>query len=157
MQAFVFNLLLAMVWVGMTGSFHAANLALGFVLGYLVLWATPRVARETSYFRKVRQVSEFLWFFVRELVLSAIRVSLEVFTTGSRTRPGIVRVPLEPASDAEIALLANLLTLTPGSLTLDVAPDRSALYVHAMFVHDAEAVRREVKEGFERRVLEVLR
>jgi multicomponent Na+:H+ antiporter subunit E len=69
----------------------------------------------------------------------------------------VVAVPLDAESDVEITLLANLVTLTPGSLSLDIAPDRSCLYVHAMFVDDVEQLRRDVKEGFERRVLELLR
>lgn len=157
MRAFVANLVLAMTWVGMTGSFRLANLALGFVLGYLVLWATPLLSSRTSYFRKVVQVGEFVAFFARELVVSAVRIAVEAVTPGQRARPGIVRVPLEPASDGAITLLANLVTLTPGSLTLDVAPDRGALFVHVLFVDDPDAVRREIKAGFERRVLEVLR
>ena len=54
-------------------------------------------------------------------------------------------------------MLANLITLTPGTLTLDVAPDRKSLYVHAMFVDDPEQIRAEIKNGMERRLLEVMR
>jgi multicomponent Na+:H+ antiporter subunit E len=73
--------------------------------------------------------------------------------------PGVVAIPLDARTDAEIALLANLITLTPGSVTLDVSEDRSVLYVHAMYIDggDVEAYRRSVKEGLERRVLELLR
>ena len=60
-------------------------------------------------------------------------------------------------TDLEITLLANLITVTPGSFSLDVSDDRSVLYVHAMYVDDPEALRREIKDGFERRVLELLR
>ncbi len=60
-------------------------------------------------------------------------------------------------SDVEITLLANLVTLTPGTLSLDVSEDRSTLFVHAMFVDDPDVLRREIKHGFERRVLELLR
>jgi len=69
----------------------------------------------------------------------------------------VVAVPLSTRDASAIALLANVLTLTPGSVTLDVADDRSVLYVHCMFVDDPEAVRAEIKNGFERRVMELLR
>jgi multicomponent Na+:H+ antiporter subunit E len=73
--------------------------------------------------------------------------------------PGVVAIPLDARTDAEIALLANLITLTPGSVTLDLSEDRRVLYVHAMYIDggDVEAYRRSVKEGLERRVLELLR
>jgi multicomponent Na+:H+ antiporter subunit E len=74
-------------------------------------------------------------------------------------RPGVVAIPLDVQTDAEITLLANLITLTPGTLSLDVSTDRRVLYIHVMYIDndDVEAVRRKIKEGFERRVLEVLR
>lgn len=73
--------------------------------------------------------------------------------------PGVVAIPLDARTDAEITLLANLITLTPGSVTLDLSEDRRVLYVHAMYIDggDVEAYRRSIKEGLERRVLELLR
>jgi multicomponent Na+:H+ antiporter subunit E len=73
--------------------------------------------------------------------------------------PGVVAIPLDARTDAEITLLANLITLTPGSVSLDISEDRRVLYVHAMYIDggDVEAYRRSVKEGLERRVLELLR
>ena len=54
-------------------------------------------------------------------------------------------------------LLANLVSLTPGTLSLEVSEDRRVLYIHAMFVDDRDALRRQIKDGFERRLLEVMR
>ena len=73
--------------------------------------------------------------------------------------PGVVAIPLDARTDAEITLLANLITLTPGSVTLDLSEDRRVLYIHAMYIDggDVEAYRRAVKDGLERRVLELLR
>jgi multicomponent Na+:H+ antiporter subunit E len=74
-------------------------------------------------------------------------------------RPGVIAIPLNARTDVEITLLANLITLTPGTLSLDVSADRSVLYIHVMYIDndDIDAVRRKIKEGFERRILEVLR
>jgi multicomponent Na+:H+ antiporter subunit E len=79
--------------------------------------------------------------------------------TESFVCPGVVGIPLDARTDLEITLLANLMTLTPGSVTLDLSEDRSVLYVHAMYIDggDVEAYRRSVKEGLERRVLELMR
>jgi multicomponent Na+:H+ antiporter subunit E len=72
--------------------------------------------------------------------------------------PGVVAIPLDARTDAEVALLANLITLTPGSVTLDLSEDRRVLYVHAMYIDggDVAAYVRSVKDGLERRVLELL-
>jgi multicomponent Na+:H+ antiporter subunit E len=66
----------------------------------------------------------------------------------------VVAIPLEAESDLSISLLANLITLTPGSLTLDVSEDRKVLYVHTMYAEDIDQLRLGIKD-LERRVLEV--
>lgn len=72
-------------------------------------------------------------------------------------RPGIIAIPLDARTNEEITVLANLITLTPGSMSLDVSPDRRHLYVHLMYVDDLEESRMEIKRGFERRTLELFR
>jgi multicomponent Na+:H+ antiporter subunit E len=66
-------------------------------------------------------------------------------------------VPLSARSDLEIFVVANLLSLTPGSLSVDLSRDRRTLYVHIMFLDDPEKARQQIKDGLERRVLEVMR
>jgi multicomponent Na+:H+ antiporter subunit E len=150
------NILLAGVWTAMT-ELSAANLAVGFLLAYGVLWLSPGLARKTSYFRKTGQALRFAGFFLRELAIATAKVSYDVVTPTAYMRPAVIGIPLDVESDAEIATLAILITLTPGTLALDVSSDRKTLYVHAMYVTDPEAIRREIKRGFERRVLELLR
>lgn len=80
-------------------------------------------------------------------------------TPGLNIRPGIIAVPLDAKTDAEITVLAQVITLTPGTLSMDVSPDRSTLYVHALYVPngDKQTIIDEIKNGFERRLLEVMR
>jgi len=99
----------------------------------------------------------FAGFIIRELVLSTLRVAWEVVTPAKTRRQGIIAVPLDAKSDLEIALLANLITFTPGTLSLDVSNDRSVLYVHTMFIDDPEQLKRDIKHGFERRVIDLVR
>ena len=99
----------------------------------------------------------FLAFYVWELVVSSLRVAYDVLTPTLHMRPAIVAVPLDVRSDVAITLLANLVSLTPGSLTLDVSADRRTLYVHVMFVgDDADAARRAIKDQLERRVADLV-
>lgn len=157
MGIFLLNILLALAWMALTGQFTPVNFLGGFAVSYLLLrMMQPRTALP-PYFRKVRKVLEFFGFFVTQLVKANLRIAYEVLTPPHTMRPGVVAVPLDLETDAEITLLANLLTLTPGSLSLDVSADRRVLYVHEMYMRDPEQARREIKEGFERRVMEVLR
>ncbi len=157
MNAFLLNILLAVIWAAMTGHFTLSNLMIGFALAYVVLVFAQRVAGRSRYFGKVRQVLSFALFFVWELLRANLRVAYDVVTPRHYMRPGVIAIPLEARTDAEITLLANLITMTPGTLSLDISDDRTVLYVHAMYISDPEALRREIKHGFERRVLEVLR
>lgn len=108
---------------------------------------------------KAWQVVYFVLFFLWELWVANLRVAFDVLTPPYQMKPGIIAVPLDARTDAEITLLTNLITLTPGTLSLDISTDRRVLYVHTMYIDrgDIDRARRQIKEGFERRVLEVLR
>jgi multicomponent Na+:H+ antiporter subunit E len=154
---FVLNILLAIAWTALTGRFTPINLILGFVLGYAALWLTQRSEERTHYFGRVRRIIGFLFFFMWEVIKANLRVAYDVLSPKQKITPGIIAVPLEAKTDVEITILANLITLTPGTLSLDVSTDRRVLYIHAMYIKDVEQFRREIKEGLERRLLEVLR
>lgn len=151
------NLVLALVWAAVIGEFSLLNIAVGFLIGFGILAVGGSVIGTSGYLRRVIRLLEFVGFFAVQLVLSSVRVAADIVTPTHRGRPAIVAVPLEAKTDGEITLLANLISLTPGSLCLDVSEDRRTLYVHVMFLDDVEECRREIKEGFERRVLELLR
>lgn len=72
--------------------------------------------------------------FIRELFLSAFQVAGQAWRPRLELTPGIITVPLEVESDAEIATLASLISLTPGTLSVEVSPDRTLLYVHALSI-----------------------
>jgi multicomponent Na+:H+ antiporter subunit E len=153
----VWNLTLALAWCAITGELTFLNLLLGFLIGYFALRRPPGAVETPRYFRKLRQLLEFALFFAKEILLSAARVAYDVVTRTHHMRPAVLAVPLQARTALEIALLANLITLTPGSLSLDLSPDRRTLYVHRMFVDDPDIAVAELKTGFERRVLELLR
>jgi multicomponent Na+:H+ antiporter subunit E len=154
---FLLIVLLAFAWVALTGQFTLANLGIGFALAYLMLWLMQRTLGPLHYFEVARRIPGFVLFFVWELIKASVEVTYAVIRPGRLLRPGIIAVPLDARTDSEITLLANLITLTPGTLTLDVSTDRRVLYVHVMNLQDADGFRREIKEGFERRLLEVSR
>jgi multicomponent Na+:H+ antiporter subunit E len=156
-KGFIYNLLVALAWAGLHEQFTAANFAVGFVLGFVLLYFAQPVLGPSLYFAKVRQVLGLLLFFFWELVLANLRVARDVITPGFDMRPGVLAIPLDARSDVEITLLANMITLTPGTMSLDVSLDRKTLYIHTLWGEDTGMVRRNIKEGFEKRLLEVLR
>jgi multicomponent Na+:H+ antiporter subunit E len=157
MKILVWNMLLAVAWALALGEVTLLNLAVGFALGYLVLGLLRGSVGQTTYFRKAWQIVSFSIFFLWQLLMANLRVAYDVLTPTYYMRPGIIAVPLDCETPEEITLLANLITLTPGSLSLDLSHDRKTLYVHSMFIDDIEQERRNIKDGLERRVLEVMR
>lgn len=145
------NLLLAVVWAMLTGSFTLPSLLTGFVLGFAALWViSPLLEAPPGYFGRTFHWIRLVVMFHYELIVSSIAVVWDVLTPTHRSRPAIVDVPLDVKSDAGILLVTNLISLTPGTLSLDVSPDRSTLRVHAMFGEDPDAVREQLKGGMER-------
>ena len=90
--------------------------------------------------------------FLHELWLSSLSVARAAFARRPKTASAIVAVPLELRTDLGIALLANLVTLTPGTCSLHVSEDRSTLYVHALNVDSPEQTVASIKQAFERRI-----
>jgi multicomponent Na+:H+ antiporter subunit E len=157
MKSFVGNLLLAFVWAALTEEISGANVTLGFVLGYGVLYANRRFLGTSRYVLRVPRLLAFVAYFFWKMLEASVRVAYDILTPTWHMRPGVIAVPLAARTDLEIMLLSSLITLTPGTLGLDVSADRRTLYVHAFYLHRPEEVRREIKEGFERRLLELLR
>jgi multicomponent Na+:H+ antiporter subunit E len=154
---FLWHILLALSWAAITGLFTWSNVLVGFILAYVVLFVAQRAVGSYSYFRRIDRVLRFAVFYVWELILANLRVAYDVMMPRHRIRPGVVAIPLDAKTDAEITLLANLITLTPGSVSLDVSSDRRFLYLHAMYIDDVEEFRQSIKDTLERRVLGVLR
>lgn len=152
MRLFLWNVLLAIVWMFLTGHLAAANLLLGFVLGYAGLAAVAPLLAPSAYFRTVPRVLIFLGWFAIEVLRASARVAHDIVTPRHRARPGIVAVPVDDLGDAGVTLLSSLIGLTPGTLVLDVSPDRKTVYVHAMFVETPDAVRKEIRNGLLRRL-----
>lgn len=154
---FLSNLLLSFIWVALTGSFTTPNFLFGFALSFLIMWVISKNRRDNSYFNRGPKVIAFIFFFLYELVKANLQVAYDVSTPRFFMKPGIIKIPLTAQSDLEITLLANLITLTPGTLSLDVSDDKKVLYVHAMYVSDKEEFIASIKNGFEKRLLEILR
>jgi len=156
MTLFIWNILLAFAWIFLTGNFTGSGFFAGFVFGYFVLLLIVRASgKRPNYMRKIPQIVNFTLFYVWELIKSNMRVAYEVLTPYYTMKPGVIGLPLEEDSDAAITILANLITMTPGTLSLDVSNDRRMLFIHAMYIDDEEQLRRQLKD-LERRVLELL-
>jgi multicomponent Na+:H+ antiporter subunit E len=157
MIALIWNIALMLIWVALTGAFTGPNLLLGFFLGYLILGLALRDKPEfAKYVGKVPKFIGFIGYFFWELLVSNLKVAYDVITPTHHMCPGVIAMPLDASTDGEITIVANLISLTPGTLSLDVSTDRKVLYIHVMYLVDRDEVIRSIK-SLEARALEVLR
>ncbi|MCG6657708.1 Na+/H+ antiporter subunit E [Halomonas campisalis] len=157
MTGAIWNLLLGIAWVVLSGDFSGLNLVVGLVFGYITLvLIEPQVEALKGYPARIPRILRFLGFFIKELVQANLRVGFDILTPPWHMKPGVIAMPLEARTELEIAMVANLISLTPGTLSLDVSDDRKVLYIHAMFLDDEEELRRNLKE-MESRALELFR
>ncbi len=151
------NIVLAIAWAALTGNITLSGLAVGFVFGSMALYVTrPLFPGSDLYFRRVWRWIKLLVLFLYELVVSSMQVVWDVLTPQHKSRPGIISVPLDVKGEMEILLVTNLISLTPGTLSLDVTEDQKTLYIHAMFADDPDAIRAQIKNGMERWVIEAM-
>ena len=157
MNLLFINTFIALAYVGVQGQFTLSGFLIGFGLGYLALWLTQPLYGQSRYFQRVPKTARLIAYFLVELLQSNLRVFWDVVTPGHISRPGIVGVPLSASTELEILLVANMISLTPGTLSVDLSEDRRILYVHVMYLDDPDRFRASIKEGLERRLLEVTR
>jgi len=157
MNNFAANLILAVAWAILFEGFTWLTLLSGFFAGYGVLWLLqPLTGGGSRYFLRVWYWVKLIVLFLYELIVSSLAVLWDIFTPQHRARPAIIDMPLDVKSDVGILLVTNLISLTPGTLSIDVSEDRSTLRVHAMFAEDPDAVSHALKSGMEKWVIDAV-
>jgi multicomponent Na+:H+ antiporter subunit E len=153
----VLTLVLAIGWAAATDGFTLPNVLFGALIGGFSLFLIRGQIGGTLFWRRLLRVMSLALLFLHELVLSAVRVGLMVLRPRLAVRPAFIAFPLTATRDVEITLLANLVTLTPGTLSVDVSADRKFLLIHAIDVIDREEVIRSIRDGLEKKVMEACR
>lgn len=157
MTGAIWNLLLGLAWVLLSGDFSGLNLLVGLIFGYITLiLIEPQLDSLKGYPARVPRFIGFIGFFLKELIQANLRVAFDIVTPPWHMKPGVIAMPLSARTEMEITMVANLISLTPGTLSLDVSDDRKVLYIHAMFLDNEEELRRNLKE-MEHRALELFR
>lgn len=154
MILFALNLLLAFLWAILFRSTDEKTLIIGFLVGYGILAIFNR-----SYGRRGRYLVIFLVNLVWQVIVSSIELAWTLVQPTLKLSPGIVAIPLDVTHDFQIAALASAITLTPGTLSVDLGRDKTTgqdvLFVHTIFMGDPQKLREQIKGSFERYILEI--
>ncbi|MCE7983011.1 MAG: Na+/H+ antiporter subunit E [Caldilinea sp. CFX5] len=152
---FLVNLLLAFLWAELVPLFGGADYLIGFGVGFLVI-----ALYKGSYVRRTYDLLYFLGYVLWQIVLSNLILAKVVLQPRPMINPGIVAIPLTASSALEIMTLASVITLTPGTLSVDLGQNERGerlLYVHILATGDPATFQTEVKETFERLLLRFTR
>jgi multicomponent Na+:H+ antiporter subunit E len=153
-----FHFFLAMLWVLLSDNPSWESVIIGLVIAQ-ILWHGDwiEVKKSPLTVRKVGAVVRLAVRFIYELIKSNIELTIAVFRSPNALRPAIIAIPVEGLSDGAITLLGNMITLTPGTTTMDLTPDRQTLYIHAIFGADPEGVRAGIEAAFVKTIREIWR
>ena len=156
LRTFMLNVFLAVLYAGLVGSAQPLDFLIGFAIGFCVIALVQRVAGpgadRGTYLHRVWELVKFSAYFMKILIEANLQVAWTVVTPGMDAAPRFIRYPVGDLSDAEVTTLANAITLTPGTLSIDLCeprpgdPPGHVLLVHAMYAQDREAAVAELDE-----------
>ena len=151
------NFFIALVWMFMSTSFTASTFIIGFLIGLLLIIMTRRFFPDRLYIWRLWATLKLALLFLKELTLSNISVLQVVLRPKMDIQPMIFALPTDLEHDWEITLLSSLITLTPGTIVLNVSDDQKTLYIHAIDVDDVDDAIDSIKNSFEKAIKEVSR
>ncbi len=99
----------------------------------------------------------FSFFYFSEMVKANLMLARDILSPKIKIKPGIVRINIDEKTDNQLLIIFNLITMTPGSMCMDLSADRKAIYVHGMYVNDRDRFEAEIKNGIIAKVMEVFK
>lgn len=160
-KQFLLNLLLSLVWVALTGHFNYPNFMFGYIIGFFILWLLARTMKsesdQKSYFYRVPKILMFILFFIQDMIKANIDVTIDILTPRLNINPGIIAYKHGFKTDFEITMFTNIVALSPGTMVVKVSNDKKTLYIHSLYLRDKEKFIKRMKNGLERKLIEILR
>ena len=147
--------ILALVWMLLANEFSAGQAVLGLLLGWAIPVFTLPFWPEPTRIHRPLTLARFIAVVLYDILVANLHVAWLIVSRGSRLQPAFVEVPLAVRSDLAISLLANTISLTPGTVSAELAPERDRLLVHALHTTDTEALVATIKSRYEAPLKEV--
>lgn len=153
------SLVLLACWLWLNNTLTPGHVLLGVALGVGIPYVTRRFWTEPLQVSHPLRVLEYVAVVGWDVIVANLQVAVIIVGPLSRLRPAIVRVPLDLRTDFAVVALASTVTLTPGTVSVEIEDDGAghrALLVHALRCLDADALVRTIKQRYERRLKEIL-
>ncbi|MBM5696060.1 Na+/H+ antiporter subunit E [Listeria seeligeri] len=151
----ILNIILACLWMFLESSFSFATFIIGFIIGIFLLLFMRRFLGSRFYIFRLFALVKLVFRFLHDLIVSTIHVSRIVLKKDMNIRPGIFRYDTTLETDWEVTMLALLITLTPGTLSIDISDDYKSIYVHSLHVPNIEEEIATIRKSYEGAIMEV--
>lgn len=143
MKYVTLNLLLALIWMFLVGDFFTMHsMVAGFGIGVLVLLISQSLLGSYEYFKELLALVRFVVVFIVELTVANVHLARDVLHPQPRFKPGFIRYRPSQLEPVETVLLSNMISLTPGTLTVDVDEDGKTLYIHTLYAWERSSMYR---------------
>lgn len=149
------NIFIAFTWMFLANSYDSGSFIGGYLIGLIMIYFMRGFFPQRFYLNKIIAVVKLLILFIKELILSNFSILKIIMKPKLDISPGIFALPTELQKDWEITVLANLITLTPGTLVIDISDDKKLLYIHTMDLKDIDDAVYSIKNTFEKAIMEV--
>ncbi|MCL2549410.1 MAG: Na+/H+ antiporter subunit E [Methanimicrococcus sp.] len=157
-------ILLGFIWILISGGFSIGNYLVGVFFSYLILYPFKDLFTFTDsagdIVRKIPKKFVYLYVLIREIVKSNFYMAYKILQPKLDIRPGIIAYPFTTSRSVSTTLLANTISLTPGTLIVDVHVKNPTLkgpgiyYVHSIYIESPKAIRDSIRDDIEQPVLE---
>lgn len=156
---FLLNIFIAVLWTLISDEegLQFTTFVTGYLVGIAIVFLMHRFFGERFYLAKFFALIKLIFIFVRELILSTKLVLGQILSPKIKIKPGLFKYETVLRGDWEITALALLLTLTPGSVVIEVTPEGDAFYIHAMDVEESKDMLLRSLNKFEKAIMGVSR
>ncbi len=151
----IFSLVLLIVWLLLNNSLSAGHIILGTALALLLPWATVSFWDDRLQLHKPILALRFLLLVLWDITVANVRVAKLILGKPETLRPAFVHYPVALENDFAITVLAATISLTPGTVSIDVNRDHNVLLIHALDVDDKAALIAEIKSRYETPIKEI--
>lgn len=149
------SLAIWVLWLLLVNTVSGGHLVLGAFLGWAIPYLTQSFWPEAMTVRKPALALKFVALVIWDIVIANFQVAWLILGPNSRLKPALMIVPLDIHKDFTITLLANTISLTPGTVSADLTVDRRELIVHSLHVDDIDAAVEEIKRRYEAPLKEI--
>jgi multicomponent Na+:H+ antiporter subunit E len=140
---------ISVIWLLLRGDASPGNFFVGLILALILILFLRRTYHQERSFRRVGDIIHFIINFTRELIVANIQVLKIVLSPKLNIRPGIIAFKTDCKTPLGITLLANSITLTPGTLSVDISEDQSTIFIHTLDIEHPDQVRDDIRRGLE--------